>query len=202
MLYLNEYEVRDIATLFTGEGVPNLDKAAKGLENLMIWTNQNSDGWAYWKAPLKAADPLMIRLMEAESDFRRGHDLADLSEAQMKLFFKPIRDLLSNLGHDADAILFPPLEDPDVPDGMEGQEAINWRKGNRAAEALQEYSTWRGSEGYGDEGSAEFEDALLGLLTNLRHLAYRAGSDFEALNNEASERYCKDIEKEDGNAES
>jgi hypothetical protein len=200
VLYLNEYEVRDIATLFTGEGVPNLDKAAKGLENLMIWTNQNSDGWAYWKAPLRASEPLMLRLMEAESDFRRGHDLADLSEAQMKLFFKPIRDLLSNLGHDADAILFPPLEDPDVPDGMEGQEAVNWRRGNRAAEALQEYV---GSEGYGDEGSEVFEDALLGLLTDLRHLAYRAGVvDFEAINNDASDAYCKDIEMEDGNVES
>ena len=85
----------------------------------------------------------------------------------------------------------------DIPEGLEGQAAINWRKGNRAAEALREYSTWRGAEGYGDEGSEEFEDALLGLLTNLRHLAYRAGTDFETLNNEASERYCKDLDMED-----
>lgn len=197
MLYLNEYEVRDIATLFTGEGVPNLDKAAKGLENLMIWTNQNSDGWAYWKAPLRASEPLMLRLMEAESDFRRGHDLADLSEAQMKLFFKPIRDLLSNLGHDADAILFPPLEDPDVPDGMEGQAAINWRKGNRAAIALQAYWAEYGpTDSYGDEGSAEFDDAMRNLLTDLRHVAYRSGSDFEALSASASDQYCKELEEE------
>ncbi|AMM44344.1 hypothetical protein KITKAT_83 [Arthrobacter phage Kitkat] len=88
---------------------------------------------------------------------------------------------------------------PDIPEGMGGQAAINWRKGNRAAEALQAY--WLAhaphSKSYGDEGSPEFEDAIKNLLTDLRHLAYRAGSDFEALSSEASAQYCLELDMED-----
>jgi hypothetical protein len=200
MLYLNSDEIDDLQDYFRGPEIPeNVRKAASALQRLKDWTNENSDGWAYWKAPLKAAEPLMLRLMEAESAWRRMKPVEDITEPRMDLFFKPIRDLLSNLGHDAESILFPGVpDDPDVPDGLEGQAAVNWRKGSRAAIALQAYWAEHGpSDSYGDEGSDEFEDAIKNLLTDLRHLSHRAGSDFEALSSEASGKYFLELEMED-----
>lgn len=53
-----------------------------------------------------------------------------------------------------------------------------WSKADRAAAALQAHGDevhgpcW---DGYGDEGSEEFEAAVNGLLVDLKHLLYRAG---------------------------
>jgi hypothetical protein len=45
---------------------------------------------------------------------------------------------------------------------------------------------------YGDEGSGEFAEAFIGLLTDLRHLAARAGMDYNALDRVARERWHKE----------
>lgn len=53
-----------------------------------------------------------------------------------------------------------------------------WSKADRAAAALQAHGDqvhgpfW---DGYGDEGSAEFDAAVLELLVDLKHLLYRTG---------------------------
>jgi hypothetical protein len=53
-----------------------------------------------------------------------------------------------------------------------------WGRADRAAAALQAHGDqvhgqfW---DGYGDEGSAEFEQAVMDLLVDLKHLLYRAG---------------------------
>lgn len=59
-----------------------------------------------------------------------------------------------------------------------------WSKADRAALALQAYGdlvhgpTW---DGYGDEGSMDFEVLVTGLLVDLKHLLYRAGWEEFAL---------------------
>jgi|GEM_PF-4501041 len=54
-----------------------------------------------------------------------------------------------------------------------------WSRADRAAYALQahfgESHTPPGSKTYGDEGSVEFDRAVVSLLVDLKHLLYRVG---------------------------
>lgn len=53
-----------------------------------------------------------------------------------------------------------------------------WSRADRAAAALQAHVdevTDKPGNSYGDEGSAEFDAAVLALLVDLKHLLYRAG---------------------------
>lgn len=50
-----------------------------------------------------------------------------------------------------------------------------WSRADRAGAALQEWCNEAGIDGYGDEGSPEFDEAVLGLLTDLKFLLWRAG---------------------------
>lgn len=51
-----------------------------------------------------------------------------------------------------------------------------WSRADRAAAALQEWCEEAGNpDGYGDEGSIEFDDAVRGFLTDLKHLLWRVG---------------------------
>jgi hypothetical protein len=38
---------------------PALGPAVQTLDNLMTWTDNNSDGWAYWLPPARAAQRLI-----------------------------------------------------------------------------------------------------------------------------------------------
>jgi len=56
----------------------------------MEQTNEHSDGWAYWSAPLKAADKLMT-LIES----------GDATEAQYKSALSPIKAFYTRRGNAA-----------------------------------------------------------------------------------------------------
>jgi hypothetical protein len=56
MLFMNEYEVHEMSRLYYGH--PILRPATQTLGALVNWTNGNSDGWAYWPKPCRAARAL------------------------------------------------------------------------------------------------------------------------------------------------
>lgn len=72
---------------------------------------------------------------------------------------------------------------------MGHEDLSNWERGDLAATALQKYFDEMGydpiSGTYGDEGSALFEIAMTDLLTDLEHLAHRAGVDYERILSDA-----------------
>lgn len=58
MRFMNQWDVEEAAQRY-GHHHPVLGPATATLLNLMRWTNQNSDGWAYWPKPTRAAAKLM-----------------------------------------------------------------------------------------------------------------------------------------------
>lgn len=60
----------------------------------------------------------------------------------------------------------------------------------RVQELLQNYSTLTGNQGM-------IQPTLQQLLVDLRHYAYGAGIDFEQVDQDASESYCFDLQKDD-----
>lgn len=48
-----------------------------------------------------------------------------------------------------------------------------WSRADRAAAALQAHVDEAGTDHYGDEGSEEFDEAIVSLLVDLKHLLWR-----------------------------
>ncbi|QOP66211.1 hypothetical protein SEA_DANIELLEIGNACE_71 [Arthrobacter phage DanielleIgnace] len=122
MPLLGDWEVEELITRFDDEESLNYKRAAEGLDELIRWTNRNSDGWGYWQLPGKSAQKLMERLNEGREEQRRGWSTGqfkDLTEDEFEALFKPIRNFLKSREiEDPDSILFPPPPVP-VPDPVE-----------------------------------------------------------------------------------
>jgi hypothetical protein len=102
MSFMNDYDIQQAKTILCGSGqTPNAGHAIGVLENLMDWTNANSDGWAYWPKPARSAKSLMRCIEVAVDDYRRGNDdLLDLTDDELKKLYAPIKSFLTRNGVD------------------------------------------------------------------------------------------------------
>jgi hypothetical protein len=94
-MFMNEYEVDEILDL-TQRQFPQFEPYAQFLYDWKETINNNSDGWAYWKAGRGAADKLVALLNDVKmSTFGR----AKLpTEAQLKKALTPIRSAATRHG--------------------------------------------------------------------------------------------------------
>lgn len=112
-MFANEYDVENWHGLFTGkypngvspEEAPNLARAAQTLSQFKDWTNMHSDGWAYWKKPLRASQKLVELLHQGEARLYSGPDEIDCSSADLKKALTPIKSFLTRQGEDWHEIL-------------------------------------------------------------------------------------------------
>ncbi len=72
-MWMNHSEVMNAAWRY--ENDPILGPATLFLREFMEQVNENSDGWAYWQAPVKAAEKLMVLIQRGlpgnEADFKK-----------------------------------------------------------------------------------------------------------------------------------
>ena len=95
MLYMNHYEIEEAADLHASD--PVLGPAARTLRNLMDWTNRNSDGWAYWPKPCRAAKALQA-LLQKHGRWSQEEEEATVEE--YKLALRAIRAFRTRQGAD------------------------------------------------------------------------------------------------------
>jgi hypothetical protein len=88
MLFMNQWEVEEARERYASHAI--LGPATTTLYNLMRWANANSDGWAYWPKPTRAAAQLMELVQNHTRDLRRdGH--ASVSTDDLKRAYRPIK---------------------------------------------------------------------------------------------------------------
>jgi hypothetical protein len=87
MLFMNRWEVEDSVQRHAGD--PVLGPASLTLRNLMEWTDNNSDGWAYWPKPCRAAKTLQLLLQDCRH--RDGWSYDD--EATLVAYRKALRPI-------------------------------------------------------------------------------------------------------------
>ena len=88
---MNEYNIDD--AVYRYKGHPVLGPATRSLRNLKDLVNRNSDGWAYWPKPSRAAKQLM-NLIEGDPRDRYG-DREDVTAAQVRKAYVPIKSFLT-----------------------------------------------------------------------------------------------------------
>lgn len=104
---LNEYDVdyaRNRAVAPTSNEKPNLIKAAAILARLVEWTNQNSDGWAYWAKPANASAALQqaVKVRTPALVHYAALRVDDIPEAELKAALRTVKAFLTRQRVDAD----------------------------------------------------------------------------------------------------
>jgi len=104
MLFMNDYDIESAVNLWGQRMVgdaPETHRLALDLERLAAWANANSDGWAYWPKPCRAARLLQEHLQQCERDYRNGVD-TDVIEANSasvrSRILAPVRSFLTKQG--------------------------------------------------------------------------------------------------------
>ena len=95
MRFMNTWEVDEMVQRFDHH--PILGKGARTLANLRDAADQNSDGWAYWPKPARAAR----KLMELLETHRRAYFMLENPEvdaSQMRAALAPIKAFRTRSG--------------------------------------------------------------------------------------------------------
>lgn len=108
MRFMNEWDISRAADRYATNDTPNLRAAVLTLEKLQHWTNRNSDGWAYWPKPARAAAKLMA-LIEGDGTYaaiceREEHDV---TSAALRAALSPVKAFLTRQGVDHADIIVP-----------------------------------------------------------------------------------------------
>lgn len=87
-------------------GTPNLGRLADNLAALADYADNNSDGWAYWRAAQSAGNRIIAALQVADLQYRQGHRVHDVTDADVKRALATVKSFLTRKGvPHADVIL-------------------------------------------------------------------------------------------------
>ena len=101
MRFMNQWDIEDAAYRYSEHRI--LRPATLTLRNLMDWTNRNSDGWAYWPKPARAAARLM-ELIERDGSggYRFDGERKDATVEEYRKALRPIKAFRTRQGADFD----------------------------------------------------------------------------------------------------
>lgn len=88
---MNQFEIE--AAFHANHECPNVRKGVALLHSLMEAVNAQSDGWAYWRAPSKAAEKLM-ELLQSAGNISYGTS-GYINETDLKKAITPIRSMVT-----------------------------------------------------------------------------------------------------------
>ncbi len=111
---MNSYDIEDARLRYAEH--PLLGPATRTLVSLQRAADANSDGWAFWPKPSRAANRLMA-LIEGDEhpEGRRGArfdtERADVTEAKLRAAYSPLKAFRTRSGldfhiHDPSEVLF------------------------------------------------------------------------------------------------
>ena len=86
---------RRAVTRFTRASRPNRLALALVVDNLATWADANSDGWAYWPKPLRAAQQAISLIDGGTYEHERMQESSDISDAEMAAAARPIKAFLT-----------------------------------------------------------------------------------------------------------
>jgi hypothetical protein len=102
MRFMNDWDIDQAERLYPDH--PVLAPAVKTLRSLSDWVNANSDGWAYWPVPVRAAAKLMEMITRDGTHKYYGGDRPDVTEAEYKKALTPIKSFRTK--HEADFVIY------------------------------------------------------------------------------------------------
>lgn len=99
MMFMNTFEIDAVVRRYSTD--PVLGPAARTLRNLRDAADQNSDGWAYWPKPCRAAAKLQEILYNAHlDDFRPVVGFGKATAEDVRKALRPVKAFRTRSGID------------------------------------------------------------------------------------------------------
>lgn len=98
MRFMNEYDLQDAARRFNTGNTPNRLRIANTVQNLADWADRNSDGWAHWPKPGKAADKAMQLIESRTWAENNAQEREDATTVEVTAALRPIKAFLTRNG--------------------------------------------------------------------------------------------------------
>ena len=95
MRFMNDYDLHHARQRFGYGNTPNRLALVMVVDNLREWANQNSDGWAYWPKPTRAADKAMQLIESRTTELNRAQEREDITDAEMRSAVAPIKAFMT-----------------------------------------------------------------------------------------------------------
>jgi len=101
---MNSHDIAYALRRFQPETTPNRHAVALVLQNLQRWADDNSDGWAYWSAPSRAARVAMLQVASTTNAENWQREANDITPKAARAAVAPIKGFLTRVGaRDSDA---------------------------------------------------------------------------------------------------
>jgi hypothetical protein len=92
---MNEFDIECARRRFTRACTPNRLALVMVVEHLAEWANNNSDGWAYWPKPCRAAEQVISLIESRTYAENKAQEDIDITDAVMRAAVKPIKAFLT-----------------------------------------------------------------------------------------------------------
>jgi hypothetical protein len=93
-MYMNEYDLDFAVERFSNCALRRY-RVALVVQRLADWTDRNSDGWAYWPKPARAARRAMEQIQSTTHAENVRQEEGDLTEEGMTAVLRPIRAFMT-----------------------------------------------------------------------------------------------------------
>lgn len=98
MLYMNDYDLMRATARFRRGDTPNRLALARMVDNLRVWANQHSDGWAYWPKPCRAAKGAMLLIRSTTNAANDAQERTDATDAETRAAVRTVKAFLTRQG--------------------------------------------------------------------------------------------------------
>lgn len=99
MRFMNQHEITNAVEQYVHH--PILGPATRTLHNLEVAADQNSDGWAYWPKPARAAARLMEMIVrDGTAQYRYDDVRDDVTVAEYRKALAPVKAFRTRSGID------------------------------------------------------------------------------------------------------
>ena len=105
MRFMNEYDLFSAQSRYEPGRVPNRAYLTQVVMALAEWANHNSDGWAYWPKPTRAASRAMELIESTTSAENDRREQVDATDAETAAALRPIRAFLTRQGVRSETVL-------------------------------------------------------------------------------------------------
>lgn len=93
MRYMNDYDLTRAHRVAIRRETPNRLALVRTVANLADWTDEHSDGWAYWLPPRRAAQRAIAEIVGDGTN--AADDRPDTTDAELKAALRPIKSFLT-----------------------------------------------------------------------------------------------------------
>lgn len=93
--FMNDYDLHVARSSYGRGNTPNRLALTMVVDHLREWADCNSDGWAYWPKPVRAAAKAIDLIDSRTREDRDRMQREDIADAEMQAAVKPIKAFLT-----------------------------------------------------------------------------------------------------------